>query len=519
MAVTADAAWTRYTNTERWLVAAGGLVGMIANVLSSTSLTVAVPAIMGTFGVGQDMAQWTQTAYFAAMTSTMLVTAWLTQRFGQRAVFVATSLVFLVSIFIGAFAPNIEAVIFSRVLQGACGGIMQPLAMTVIFTVFPPERRGSAMGLFGLGVVLAPAVGPAVGGLAVDMFNWRYVFLLTLPLTFVGAVLGALYLPGRLEAPRRSFDWAGFLLLSAALALVLNGLASAPREGWSSDWIVIQLVLGTIAAIAFAWWQSVGRSPLLNTALFGNLQFSAAAIVGFVFGFGMFGSIYVMAVFLQEVQGFTPLKAGIALLPAGMLMVVMFPTAGRLNDSFPSHILIITGLCLFAYGFWLLSGVDPNTPYWTFIAFTLINRLGLSLIIPSLNTGSLRSLPPEQVSQGSGIINFTRMLGGACGVNLLVVFLQIRVSHHAEMLTATQTAANATSLELLAEVRRLLHTGGVAESHLSGGALDYLGQVVHAQAQTFAFQDTFLMSAVVAAAALVPAWIMRRGYHSASRQT
>lgn len=490
---------------------------MFANVLSSTSITVAVPDIMGAFGVGQDMAQWTQTGYFAAMASTMLTTAWLMNRFGRQAVFIWTSMVFVASIFIGAFSPTIELMILARVMQGGCGGIMQPLSMTLVFTVFPPERRGTAMGLFGLGVVLAPALGPTLGGLAIDMFNWRWVFFLSLPMILVAIVLGGLFLPGRdADAPRRPFDWLGLGLLSLSLGLILSGLSGGPREGWDSNQIVGQLTAGAAAAIAFVWWQTTTRAPMLAVSLFQNGPFTSAVLVGFVFGFGMFGSIYVMAVFFQEVQGYTPLKAGMALLPAGMLMVLMFPTAGRLNDFLPAHALILTGLAFFAFGFWLMSHADQNTPYWTFIAFTLVNRFGLSLIIPSLNTGSLRALRQEQVPQGSGMVNFARMIGGACGVNLLVVFLQIRTMHHAQMLTATQTWANPTSRELLGDVGALLRRGGLAETAIEPAAVDYLGRVVHAQASMLGFQDTFLLAAAVALAAMIPAWIMRQATRSAA---
>lgn len=508
---TVEVLTARYGPAYRWLVTSAGLVGMIAMVLSSTSVSVAVPQVMGAFGVGQDKAQWLATAFFASTTATMLLNAWLINRFGHRTTFVVTLLVFAVAAVAGGLAPNMETVILSRVLQGAAAGVVQPLSMAIIFTVFPPERRGTAMGLFGLGVVLAPAFGPALGGLVIDTFSWRAVFFLPLPLCGVALLIGSIFMPVRNEQARQApFDLVGISLLAIALACTLNGFASGQREGWSSDFIVVQLTTGAAAVLGFILWELHTRSPLLDLTLFANPQFSSAAVVGFIFGFGMFGSIFVVAIFVQLVQGYTPTKAGVLLIPAGLLMAAAFPVAGRLVDSVPAHIPIMTGLFLFGVGFLMMATADANTTFWTFVFFTLVNRLGLSLIVPSLNTGALRSLRPDQVGQGAGIVNFTRMLGGACGVNLLVVYLDIRTRLYTDALTATQTYANQTSRAMLQAVERLMSEAGIPSGQQAAGAIHYLGQVVQAQANTFGFQDTFLVSAALAFAAIVPAWIMGR---------
>ena len=511
MSETAEVLSERYGPAYRWFVTGAALLGMISMVLSSTSVSVAVPDVMGAFGIGQDKAQWLATAFFATQTATMLVNAWLVSVIGQRAAFVGVLLLFGVGTVIGGFAPSMEAVIVARVLQGAAAGIVQPLSMMTIFTVFPPERRGSAMGMFGLGVVLAPAFGPSLGGWAVDSFGWRYVFFLPLPLSAAALLVGSIFMPARDPRQRRqSFDWPGFLLLCTALVCLLNGFASGQREGWHSDIILLQLTVGGAATLGFVLWQLTTRTPMLDVGLFANPQFASAAVVGFIFGFGMFGSIYVMAVFLQTVQGYTATRAGMLLIPGGLMMAMVFPLAGRLVDAIPAHIPIMIGLLIFGIGFMMMSGADPNTPFWTFVGFTLVNRFGLALTMTPLNTGALRALPPDQVGQGSGAINFCRMLGGACGVNLLVVWLEMRIRFHSDALTATQTIANEVSRELLRSVEQILAVAGVSEAHQGPGALHYLGQVVYAQASMLGFQDTFLAAAFIAFAAILPAWIMGR---------
>ncbi|MEQ9126488.1 MAG: MFS transporter, partial [Alphaproteobacteria bacterium] len=255
--------------------------------------------------------------------------------------------------------------------------------------------------------------------------------LVPLPMAAAAALAGGAFLPLGEPNRHRPFDWAGLVLMALALGLILDGLASGRRFGWDSDRIVLELSAGVLSMLAFIFRQLTARWPMLDLRLYANPRFASAALVGVIFGFGMFGSIYAIAVFMQQVQHFSATKAGVALIPAGLLMVVMFPTAGRLVDRFPAHILIMAGLFWFGVGFMLMSVSDTNTPYWLFVGFTMVNRFGLSLIIPSLNTGALRALRPDQVSQGAGMVNFARTLGGAAGVNLMVVFLESATAVHA----------------------------------------------------------------------------------------
>lgn len=511
MAIAAGETYMRYTETERWLMIGSGIIGMVAMVLSSTSVNTAVPAVMGAFGVGQDQAQWLSTAYFAAMTGAMLLTSWLQGRFGQQPVFIATMAAFAGGSFLAASAPDMDTIIVARVIQGFCAGLIQPFTMAIIFTVFPPERRGSVMGLFSLGVVLAPALGPAVGGIITDEFGWRYVFLVPLPLAGAAALAGGAFLPSNRASMHRPFDWAGLVLLALALGLLLDGLASGRRFGWASDRIVLELTIGAAATFGFILRQLTAKAPMLDLRLYANPRFASAAVVGVIFGFGMFGSIYAIAVFMQQVQGFSASKAGMALIPAGMLMVVMFPTAGRLVDKFPAHILIMAGLFWFGVGFILMSVSDANTPFWLFVFFTLVNRFGLSLIIPALNTGALRSLGPDQVSQGAGMVNFVRTLGGACGVNLMVVFLEGATADHIQTIAASQTPDNFAAQELLRRTEELMRDAGLSAIDAAAGATLYLGDTIYAQAQTQGFQDTFMLTAIIAVLALIPAYVMGRG--------
>ncbi len=508
---TVDDLFRRFGPNYRWYVTFAGLIGGFSMVLSATIVNVAVPDVMGAFGVGQDQAQWMATAFLATMTASQLLNAWITEAFGQRLGFALTLAVFIAGALTSALATSIDMLIFGRVLQGIAAGVIMPMTMVTIFTVFPPDRRGMAMGIYGAGVVLAPALGPTVGGIAIDSFSWRAMFLLPIPFCAVALIAGAVFMPAKGRIGRLPpFDWFGFTFLALALFLLMTAAASGPREGWLSNHILVYAALGAVSAAAFVLIQLRSRAPLLDVTLFRNRAFTAAVIVAFVFGAGNFASSYVIPVFVQQVQSFTATKAGLSMMPAGLLLFLALPLTGRAADRLPDHIPILAGLAFFAFGTFLMATADAHTSFWSFAVFTMISRVGLSFILPTLSASALRALPNEKLARGSGAMNFIRQLGGASGTNLIVVWLQLRTHWHAEALAATQTAGNTASRSFLEAVGGQLGLAGLPDAARLSAALDYLGQVVHAQALAFGFRDCFLALGLVFVLAMLPAFNLAR---------
>lgn len=495
------------SSTNKWLVTIAGMAGAIAMVLSSTIANVAVPTVMGAFGIGQDQAQWLATGFVATMVASQLLSAWFARALGMRGAFIVVNAVYFAGTAITFFAPNFEMVVLGRVLQGFSAGVVQPMIMTLIFTQFPPNRRGQAMGIHGMGIQIAPMLGPMIGGMVIDSLGWREIFLVPLPICIVALMLGMLYLPGR-EArgalPR--FDWLGYSLLVATLVTLLFAGANGQRFGWDSDAIVTLVLIGVSTGVLFVWLQLRSASPLLDFSLFRIPQFTAAVIVAFVFGLGNFASNYLIPVTVQHVQGFTPFLSGLLLVPAGLIVISGTSIFGRVADTLPAHLMVTCGLCLFALGNFLMSETDANTTFATFAGLIIVARLGMALLIPSLSASALRALDAEQLHAGSGTINFIRQLGGSCGVTLLVILIEQRTQFHATSMAATQTPDNTASRELLSKVRELLAQAGVPENALGPGALHYLGEVVEAQASARGFSDGFLIIAIVFVLAAIPAW-------------
>ena len=512
-----EALFARYGPAYRWLATVTVMLGTISAVLTTTSVNVAIPDIMGAFGIGQDRAQWLSTGALAAMTVGMLLNAWMMTSFGQRRTFIGALCIFAASLILAGASPNESVLVFCRIVQGAVAGLLQPLSMYTLFRVFPPERRGSAMGFFGMSVILGPALGPTLGGIMIDHFNWRYIFYVAVPISAIAILMGSLFLPDREEEGARvRFDWFGFALLVAALASLLIGLSNGQREGWQSDYIIGLFATAVLATLGFILWELRAPQPLVNLRVLANPQFTGAATVACLFGAGLFGSTYLVPLFVQTVQHMTPLAAGLMLMPAGLIMGVLMPFAGYLSDRISARTLIIAGLLCFGISSYWLAWVDANMSFWTIAWCVVISRVGLSLIKPALNVSALRSLRPELLGQGAGMINFSRQLGGAFGVNLLSVILDRRTFFHTDVMTSLQTAGNTAAVELLRTMEGILARAGAPPELQSAGALDYLGRVVYAQAYTMGFRDSFLIVAVVFTLGLIPAWIMGRTKPAAS---
>jgi len=499
-----------YSPTERWIITIVAMSGMLCMFISATIVNVAIPSVMGAFGVGQDQAQWVATAYLATMVASQLLSHWFVRAFGTRLSYVIIICIWLVGTVVCSTTTTLDFLILGRVLQGFGAGVMQPLVMVLVFQVYPADKRGFGMGLYGMVATLAPTFGPLIGGYVIDYFSWRAIFAAPLPFALIGLALGPLYIPGaKPSGPMPRFDWSSYILLCATLICWISVLSNGQRWGWESDTMLYTIIIGFLTGAWFVRIQMKADVPMLSFKLFRHGRFSAAVAVSFVFGMGNFASSYMVPVFAQVVQGFTPSNAGLVMMPAGILLSAALPFTGRLSDSVPAHIMVMTGVTLFAAGAFLMSGADVNTSFLSLLVFIIISRFGLAFILPSLTTAAFSALEPEELSQGSGALNFLRQLGGASGISILVLTIESRAQFHGDNLTATQTPANSVSRELLGQVSNLMAQHGLPDALHGAGALHYLGEVVYAQAYTFGFKDGFWVLGFVFLLSLFPAWTMR----------
>jgi len=501
----------RYGPAYRWLVTFSGLTGAIAMILSATIVNVAVPSIMGAYGIGQDIAQWSATAFLSTMVASQLLNTWVVRALGQRYAYSMTLTIFVAGAFVCAFSPNMDILIIGRIMQGFSAGIIQPLVLATMVAVFPRNRRGFAVGMYGLGVTMAPSFGPLVGGITIDLLSWRYAFLMPLPLVVLAFIGGLIFMPSKpFERRLPPFNWSGFILLCISLVMVMRAIGNGQRWGWSSDMTLMTATAGIVAFSLFIYSQLKTKSPLLDPTLFLDPKFAAAMAIGFAFGAGNFATNYAIPVFVQTIQHFTPTQSGLVLVPAGLFLFTLIPISGRIADSVPPHIPITAGCLIFATATFLISSSDVNTAFWTMAGLTVLSRAALGLVMPNLGGAAMRSISADKLNAAAGAYNFIRQTGGAFGVNITAALIEYRSAHHADWLTATQTSGNDFTRELLEQVRRLLAEGGLSDLALEWGAYDYLSRTIYAQARTFGFQDTFMIISVAFIIAIIPAMMLAR---------
>ena len=420
----------RYGEHWRWLAVATVMLGTMATVLSATVVNVALHEIMMEFGIRQGQVHWLATGFIAAMTTTMLASSWLLDHFGVRKTLATAMTLFTLISLVGGFADSPGQLIAARIGQGAMAGLMQPMGMYLVFRIFPRNRRGQAMGIYGMGVILAPALGPVLGGFLVDQLDWRYVMFAPAPVTLIGVVMAWRFLPLPVSRPAPyRFDLPGLLLLGTVIGLSLDTLNRLQLLAGQEVRIAAQALLVIVCLALFVVRERRARHPLVNVALLRKPVFLYANLGAMALGLALFGSTYLVPLFVQTALGFSATQAGLLMLPAGIVLGMTFPLAGRLADGHSARKLVVFGIALFATSAVLFASSDLELACGWLALWTVIGRIGIGFMLPALSTGALNPLAPEELGAGSSTINFTRQLGGAFGVNM--VALTIEFGEHA----------------------------------------------------------------------------------------
>lgn len=440
------------------------MLGSMVMVLSSTSINVALPAIMDEFMMGRPMAQWLATGFLAAMTSGLLLAAWAQAKLGSRLTVQISIGLFVVCSILALMATAGWQLIVLRTLQGAAAGIIQPLATVLIFRVYAGGGRGAALGIYGLGLMIAPSIGPTVGGYLVDHFGWMSAFWLPLPVCFVLMIAGHWLLPDEGNPDAQRLDVSSFLMLTIAIFAGLAAISEGQRYAWG-DWRVSALALITVCCAGLFFVRTLNsKKPILSLRLWRLAPFRRASWVALALGLGLYGSTYLIPLFLQTIMGYSAGEAGALLLPAGILLGLASFASGWLCDRIAVVWLLAAGLFLFAlssvwYGIW-----GASSGFVWLCVMAGLGRMGFGLIMPALSMASLDGLSVDELPYGAGAVTFVRQLAGAFGINLLTVFLEWQY----------------------------VSLGG-----------DFI-------AETIAFERTFIVLGVAFLLALWPAWRLRR---------
>ncbi|NML42161.1 multidrug efflux MFS transporter [Ramlibacter sp. G-1-2-2] len=443
----------RHGPRYRWLLMLSVMVGTMASLMSATVVNVAIPGMSHAFALNQERAQWVSSGFMVAMTISMLTTPWLLARYGYRRTYDGTMLLLAVGGIVGGLAVHFPVVMAARVAEGLAAGVVQPIPAIIMMRAFPPSEQGRASGMFGMGVVLAPALGPSIGGVLVDGFGWRSIFFMVVPFCAAAIWLAHRYVPvtapGGVAADRGGarLDWRGLLLGGGGTLALLNGLLEI--RGGGAAVASGLLVLGFALFGAMVLWlrhaERGGRPALLRLDVFAHRVYTVGSLVAFIYGIALYGSTYLLPVFMQLALQLPASHVGTILLPSGFVLAVTIGIAGRLTRRLPTHLMVSGGLFLLAASFALMATVGVHTGLWVLVVWAILGRIGLGFVLPSLNLGAMRPLDKGQIPQGASIINFVRMLGGAMGVSLCAIVLEWRLAAHGATLSGPTSPERMTA--------------------------------------------------------------------------
>ena len=394
-------------------------VALFMATLDNLVVTTSLPVIRADLGASIEDLEWTVNAYTLSFAVFLLTGAALGDRFGRRRLFVIGLGIFTAASVAAALAPSVEALIAARAVQGLGGAIVTPLTLTILSAAVSPERRGVALGAWGGIGGLAVASGPLVGGAVVEGISWQWIFWLNVPIGLVLIPLAYLRLK-ETYGPATRLDLPGLALVSTGLFGIVWGVVRGNAVGWSSPEIVGSLLVGSLLTLAFVLWELRTPAPMLPLRFFRSRAFSAANVASLFMFFGMFGAIFLLAQFLQTVQGYSPLDAGLRILPWTAMPIFIAPIAGALSDRIGGRPLMATGLALQAIGLgWLAAVSTPTVPYAELVPAFVISGIGMALFFAPVANVVLSAVRPREEGQASGANNAIRELGGVFGVAVL----------------------------------------------------------------------------------------------------
>lgn len=416
-AAPAKAAPRPSSGREAWVVPVLVLVaGMFMSVLDTSIVNVAISAIQTDFGGSTADVAWISTAYSLVLGVVVPASAWLGDRFGLARVYTISLAAFALSSALCGLAWNLDSLIAFRIIQAIPGGLLPAISLTMVYRIVPPARIGAAMGMYGLGIVFAPALGPALGGYLVEYVNWRLVFYINIPVGILGVAAAIILLPTFGKAVTRRFDIAGFLTVATGLVSLLLAFSEGPSWGWTGYRVLGLIALGALSLAAFVVIEMEVEHPLLNLKVFRNRLYSTSLVAMSVMMTGLFATLFYIPLFLQEGLGYPALRAGLLILPQALVMAVLMPVAGRLYDKIGPRYLAFFGLLIAAFGTFLLTGINADMTRSELVLWMCIRAAGTGLAMMPIMTGGLSSLPPELTTSGSAINTVAQRVSAALGL-------------------------------------------------------------------------------------------------------
>ncbi|MFB9756206.1 DHA2 family efflux MFS transporter permease subunit [Paenibacillus hodogayensis] len=427
------------------------ILGAFLAILNQTIMSVATPELMKDFSITAATAQWLTTGYMLVNGVLIPITAYLMQRFTTRQLFQASMMIFLVGTIVCAFSGTFPVLLTGRMIQAAGAGIIMPLLMTVILTLFPPEKRGAAMGMVGFAIIFAPAIGPTLAGYILENYAWESMFYGMIPLGLIVIICGFIYLKNVSERVITSIDMLSVVLSTIGFGALLFGFSRAGSLGWSSAEVLSFVGAGILSLALFTWRQLVSENPLLELRAFKYSMFSLTTVISIAVTMVMYADMMLLPLYLQSARGYSALESGLLLLPGALVMGVLMPVAGKLFDRYGAKWLTVIGLIITILTTAGFINLTDSTSYTYLVLMSTGRRIGMALFMMPLQTAGLNQLPSRLNAHGTAISNTIRQVAGAVGTSLLVTVMSTRTAAHLADTIASGAAQGVTKEQMITE--------------------------------------------------------------------
>jgi MFS transporter, DHA2 family, multidrug resistance protein len=498
----------------RWWLLANIMIGTFMAVLDATIVNVALPKIMATFGVDIDKVEWVITAYMLVFAVMLPTSGWVADHLGYKRTYFSALFLFTLGSFLCGIAWDENVLIIFRVVQGAGAGFMMPVGMAIVTREFPPEQRGLALGFWGISAAASVSLGPLIGGYLVDNISWHAIFDVNVPVgIFAMAATYIIQREYRTEHTR-SFDFIGFVSLSIALSFLLlaltEGNAAWNTGGWSSHMIVSFFAISGVAFVVFLLTEFSIEHPLIELRLLKDFNFAVTNGILFIFGLSMFGSTFLLPLYLQNSLGYTALQSGAVFLPVGILQALLSPLAGIVSDKVNPKVPATIGIVLLGISLGLNGTLSLFSMHEQIMFPLYLRGIAMGLLFTPLSTLALADIPRQKMAQASGMFNVIRQLGGSFGVAVIGTLLARRIVYHMAMfgqaVDTTSPAVQKMSFALREFAQQAVGgTGYAAVQRANAVMMSHVGQ----QAFVRAVDDAFLFAAAVTSVGIIPIFLLR----------
>ncbi len=508
-----DPTHSSHPHINPWIIAIAVMLSTFMEVLDTTVVNVSLPHIAGSLSATVEEATWTLTSYLVANAIILPLTGWLSNFFGRKRMLMFSVTGFTISSFCCGLAPSLPFLVFFRVIQGACGGGLQPISQAILLESFPPEDRGKAMGFWGLGIVVAPMLGPVLGGWLTDSYSWRWVFYINIPIGIISIIMTSLFIfdPSYIKRASEKIDYWGIGMLAVGIATLQIVLDKGQEKDWfGTSWITVLTVISAVVLLVFLIYELHVQHPVVNLRVFTNRTYSTGVFLMALLGVGLYGTTVLIPLILQTLLGYPAIQAGIAMAPRGLGSFIAMPVAGIIMAKIDPRKMLTVGLIVCGYTLWQISRLSLDAGFWDFFWPQLIMGLSLGLIFVPLTTISMAPIRKENMGNATSLFNLVRNLGGSIGISAVSTMQTRFQQRNINQLGSHVTPYSASARNMMNSMQGMFQSTGsdaVTAAHQARAAMFGM---IERQASMLAYNSIFLILAGLFVLMLPFIFLMRR---------